>query len=151
MTRNQVLRIGLVLLAWPAVVLGLWATFAPRGFYDDFPGFGRVWVAVDGPYNEHLVRDFGAMNLALAFVTIVALVGLHRQMVNTALGAWLLFSVPHLVYHLRHLDVFGTGDAVAVAVSLAIVPVVAAALLLSRRRRAEPRDDAAGISLTPIR
>ena len=35
-------------------------------FYDDFPGLGRSWVAADGPYNEHLVRDVGALNLALA-------------------------------------------------------------------------------------
>ena len=38
---------------------GLWATLSPRSFYDEFPGGGRAWVAADGPYNEHLVRDFG--------------------------------------------------------------------------------------------
>jgi hypothetical protein len=26
---------------------------------------GRVWVAIDGPYNEHLVRDVGAAALGL--------------------------------------------------------------------------------------
>ena len=31
------LRILLVLLGVPSVVIGLWAGFAPRGFYDDFP------------------------------------------------------------------------------------------------------------------
>ena len=52
-----------------ASALGIYAAFFPRAFYDDFP-FGRRWVAHDGPYNEHLVRDFGAMNLALAAVTL---------------------------------------------------------------------------------
>lgn len=152
MNRNQILRVGLALLAWPAVVLGVWAAFAPRGFYDDFPGFGRMWVAVDGPYNEHLVRDFGAMNLALAFVTIVALVGLHRHAINAALGGWLVFGVPHLVYHLRHLDVFDRGDKVAVGLSVAIAPALAAVLLVRRRRRALDRQsEPMAASLTPIR
>ena len=35
------------------VFVGVWATVFPRSFYDDFPGVGRVWVAVDGPMNEH--------------------------------------------------------------------------------------------------
>ena len=37
----------------------------PAAFYDDFPGLGRMWVAPDGPYNQHLVRDVGELNLAL--------------------------------------------------------------------------------------
>ena len=50
---------------------------APKSFYEDFPGAGRVWVAVDGPYNEHLVRDVGSLNLALAFVAVAG--ADHRQ------------------------------------------------------------------------
>ena len=63
---RTVSRVILALLAITSVQLGLWATFAPRSFYEDFPGGGRNWVAVDGPYNEHLVRDFGALNLEAA-------------------------------------------------------------------------------------
>ena len=44
--------------------VGLQALFTPRSFYDDFP-LGRGWVAMDGPYNQHLVRDVGSLNLAL--------------------------------------------------------------------------------------
>src|SRR3954471_13364403 len=58
-------RVVLALLAFTSAGIGVWAAFAPRAFYDKFPGLGQVWVAVDGPYNEHLVRDFGALNLAL--------------------------------------------------------------------------------------
>ena len=52
------------ILAVSAFALGVQAEFTPRAFYDDFP-FGRGWVAMDGRYNEHLIRDFGALNLAL--------------------------------------------------------------------------------------
>jgi hypothetical protein len=111
---RTVSRVILALLALTAVELGLWATFAPRSFFEDFPGGGRHWVAIDGPYNEHLVRDFGGLNLALAFLLVVALVHLTPVLVRTAAGASLLFAVPHFVHHARHLDVFtSSADKVA--------------------------------------
>lgn len=37
--------------------VGTWAALLPAAFYESFPGIGLgPWVAVDGPYNEHLVR-----------------------------------------------------------------------------------------------
>ena len=56
-------RVGLGLLAVSAAIVGFWAEFAPKSFYDDFPGGGHHWVRVDGPYNQHLVRDVGQWNL----------------------------------------------------------------------------------------
>ena len=53
--------------------VGGWQTLAPASFYTDFPGAGRHWVSVDGPYNEHLLRDVGQGNLALGVVALVAL------------------------------------------------------------------------------
>jgi hypothetical protein len=128
--RDTVLRIGLAVLAVPALIIGFWAAFAPRSFYDDFPGLGRTWVAPDGPFNEHLVRDVGELNLALAVVTVVALVVLGPVLVRAVLAGWLVYSVPHLVYHLRHMQPFATGDQVSIGTSLAIVPLVAVALLV---------------------
>lgn len=119
----------LVVLGLVATQVGVWATFFPRSFYDDFPGSGRVWVSVDGPYNEHLVRDVGSLNLALAAVSLIAAVTLSVWLVRAAAVGWLLYGVPHLVYHLRHLDPYETGDQIAVSVSLAI-PVVAAVVVL---------------------
>src|SRR4029453_16476603 len=89
------------------------AAAAPRRAYDDSAGGGRRWVAVDGPYNEHLVRDFGSLNLALAAVTIVAAVTLARAVVIAAALAWLLYGIPHLVYPPRHIDVYDSGDKAA--------------------------------------
>jgi hypothetical protein len=113
-------RAALVVIAVGSAVVGLWAQGFPRSFYDDFPGMGRVWVAVDGPYNEHLVRDVGGLNLGLALVAAVALVTGSVLVARVAGGAALLFGVPHLIYHATHLDGFDTGDAVAMLTSLAI-------------------------------
>jgi len=129
MTPRTVVRIALALLAVVGLQVGLWAAVAPQSFYDDFPGAGRIWVSVDGPYNQHLVRDVGALNLALAVVAIVAFVTLSRAAVLAAGGAWLAYGVPHLTYHLRHLDPLDTADQVAVPLSL-FLSVVLGALVL---------------------
>ena len=123
-------RIALVVIAGGSLVVGLWAQVLPRSFYDDFPGAGRVWVAVDGPYNEHLVRDVGGLNLALALVAIVALATGSTLVARVAGGAALVFGVPHLVYHAAHLDEFGTADAAGIIISLTIA-VLAGLLALA--------------------
>jgi len=137
--RDRVVRVVLAVWAVASVQLGIWATFAPRSFFDDYPGFGRHWVRVDGPYNEHLVRDFGALNLALAVVTIAALITMSRPMVIAVAVAWLAWAVPHLVYHLRHLDVFSsTDDKVLNVVALSALPVLAVVVLVLTLRRPAP-------------
>jgi hypothetical protein len=127
--REWIVRIVLVIWAAVSLQLAAWALIAPRSFYDDYPGFGRHWVSVDGPYNEHFVRDFGALNLALAVVTIAALITLSRPMVIAVAVAWLAWGVPHLVYHLRHLDLYSTTDKVLNVVALAALAVVAVVVL----------------------
>ncbi len=127
-------RILLLLLTIPALELGIWATVAPQSFFNSFPGGGRHWVAVDGPFNEHLVRDFGAMNLALALVLVVALVVGSRLLVTTAAGAALVFAVPHLLYHLFNLQVFSGSDQVANVVSLAITVLLPIAVIWSAQQ-----------------
>lgn len=123
----------LVSLVLASVVVGGWALFAPRSFYASFPGGGRHWVSVDGPYSEHLVRDFGALNLALASVTAIAAVKLERTVTQAASIGWLVFSVPRLIYHVGHMhdldavDRFGNLATLGAAVALGI-----AGLVLSR-------------------
>jgi hypothetical protein len=131
----RVVRVALAVLALVSLPVGLWATVSPRSFYDDFPGGGRAWVSADGPYNEHLVRDFGSLNLALTAVTIVALVTLARPVVLAAVAAWLLYSLPHLVYHLRHLDLYDTTDKVLNVAALTgalVLPVIVLVAELQR-------------------
>lgn len=114
-------------------VIGVWATVSPRGWYDDFPGFGQVWVAVDGPFNEHLVRDVAAWSLALAVLCAAALWTLDRRLVVTAGAAVALQSLLHAQYHLTAGNPFDTtaeqvqsvGGIVLLTVLGAIVAVVA--------------------------
>ena len=122
-------RLALIVIAGGGLLVGLWAQGFPRSFYDDFPGMGRVWVAVDGPFNEHLVRDVGGLNLGLAFVAVMALVTGSLMLARVAGGAALLYGLPHLIYHATHLDGYDTTDKIAMLGSLAFV--VLAAILVA--------------------
>ena len=136
---DRALRVLLVVMGVPSLLVGVWASFFPRGFYDDFPGAGRTWIAPDGPFNEHLVRDVGELNLALAVVTIAAAIWLTRPLVRATAIAWLVYGIPHLVYHVRHRSPFDTDDQVSIVASLALAPILAIAVLVLSR---EPRSDA---------
>ena len=139
MRRALGLRVVLLLTAVSFVIVGAWAEFAPRSFYDEFPGGGRHWVNVDGPYNEHLVRDVGGLNLGLAVLTIVADVMLGTLLVRTAAVAALVYEVPHLVYHALNLEHFSSGDKVgnmAALTAAVALSVLVLALTLPRRRPA---------------
>lgn len=133
--RSSVLQtIVLAYLGISALGLGVYATFFPRGFYDDFP-LGRAWVGVDGPFNEHLIRDFGALNLALACFTLAAAWAGGRAMVRAAAAASILYGVPHLVYHLRHADVYRSADKLSSIGGIAFSVVLAVVVLVSTRQR----------------
>ena len=100
------------------LVNGLWALFNPTSFYGSFP-LGRGWVEALPAYNEHLMRDFGGLTLATALVLLVAAVTLERRLVLTAICAYLLFALPHMVWHMFNLDAYGTGDAIANVITIA--------------------------------
>ncbi|MBV8159683.1 MAG: hypothetical protein JO265_02055 [Acidimicrobiia bacterium] len=127
-------RIGLAILAVSALEIGIWATAAPQSFFNSFPGGGRHWVAADGPFNEHLVRDFGAMNLAIALVLLVALVVGSRLLVTTVAGAYLLWAVPHALYHFFNMQVLDTADQVANGVTLSFSVLLPLAILWAAYR-----------------
>jgi hypothetical protein len=138
--RDRAVRVLLALTAASSAYIGLWALIGPRSFYDDFPGMGRHWVSADGPYNEHLVRDVGGLNLAVAIVAIVAAIVLGRVIVRTAAVAALAFAIPHLAYHSAHTDLYDTTDAISSILSLAVgalVPVVVLILTASNEFASE--------------
>src|SRR2546421_20918 len=56
-------RFLLFALGLTQLTIGLWALLGSRSFYNDFP-FGQGWVSADGPYNQHLLTDFGALYVA---------------------------------------------------------------------------------------
>ena len=108
---------ALALTAAIAFVVGGWASFAPASFFDSFPGVLGQWVATDGPYNEHLVRDVGAMYLALGAASVAGLIW-RSPAVTRVLGlAWTVFGALHLWYHVTHLDHLATDAAIGTAVS----------------------------------
>jgi hypothetical protein len=134
------LRAGLLLYLTVTVLVGVWAAGWPRSFYDKFPWPGHPWVASLPAYNEHLVRDFGGMNLAMAVVFGVAAVTLDRRLAVTALVAYLVFALPHMAFHLQHLEPFATADAAAQVVTLVAAAVLPLPLLaLARRGHARHR------------
>jgi hypothetical protein len=126
---RRVLRWGLVALAVLNVPVGLWATIAPHSFYADFPGWGRHWVSALGPYNEHLVRDVGALELAITVLFLLAAVWLDRRLSQAALIASFFWAVPHFAYHLTTLDRYGVGDSVANVLGLGAEVLLPLALL----------------------
>jgi hypothetical protein len=130
MSARLTLRVALGILAVSGLAVGVWASAAPHSFFSSFPGLGHAWAAGDGPYNEHLVRDVGDLNLALAVVTVAAAVWLTRPVVFAAAAAWLVYSVPHLAYHAANLQAVVPDDRVAELVSLS-VPIVLGVVVLA--------------------
>lgn len=127
MTARAWLRAGLVLVTVLQASAGAWQLLLPRSFYDDFPLPGHPWVALLPAYNEHLMRDVGAVNLAMAVVVGVAAVSMERRLVRTAMAANLVFGGPHFAFHATHLEHFPPADAIAQTTVLAItlgIPVV---------------------------
>ncbi len=104
------LRIGLLFLAVASISSGLWAFLVPQSFYEDFPLPGWDWVSTLGPYNEHLVSDYGAMNLAMGVLLVAAAVLLERRLLLVSFAAWLAYAVPHFVFHLGQVHHFSPFD-----------------------------------------
>ena len=128
-SQMKFVRYGLIAVAVGQASTGLWALIAPRSFYGDFPAGRGGWVSATGPYNEHMTVDYGALSLALVTVLIAAAIVLERRLVLAAAGAYLVWSVPHFVYHLVTLDIYGTGDAIGNAVTLAATVVLPLAIM----------------------
>jgi hypothetical protein len=136
------------LLAWFAfysLASGLWQFVAPRSFYDDFPGFGRQWVSVDGPYKEHLLRDFAQGNLAFGIVALVALLTGGVWLARANGLAAVVANLPHQGYHQTHLHVLPTvSDQVLQTITLSFVSLTSVllavlAFALPVRSAAAPR------------
>jgi hypothetical protein len=126
---RRILRAGLIVAAIPAIQLGIWATLAPRSFYDDFPGAGHAWVSPSGPFNEHLVRDVGAFNLGLLVVYVFAFVTMERRLLQAAFLAAAVAGTPHLIFHLTDTESLSTADNVASLTGLVLVVAVPLAML----------------------
>ena len=134
-SRRRLLRAGLIFLAIPPGLVAAWILTAPRSFYDDFPGGGREWVSALPPYNEHLLRDYGAANLGFFVLLAGAALLLERRLVQVALLAYAAAALPHFVYHVTTADAYSTSDNVLSLSSLALTVLLPLGLLLLTTER----------------
>lgn len=134
-------RLHIFALAFSALLglfVGGWAYSAPQSFYDSFPGVLGSWVSVDGSFNEHLIRDVGAMYLALAAASIGGLLW-RNQAVFRVLGiAWTVFGTLHFLYHALHLEHMTLESAIGEMVALGVSLLLGVLLLIPERREREP-------------
>jgi hypothetical protein len=138
--RARWLRGGMLIVAATPLFGGLWALLFPRGFYEHFPMPGSAWVSTLGPYNEHLVRDYGALNLAMAVLLLAAAVLLERRLARVALVTWLVFEVPHFVFHAGQTHHFSPGSNLAQLGGLAFLVLLPAILLFLLPRKGSGQD-----------
>jgi hypothetical protein len=134
--RRWWIRGALVALAFEQLVSGVWAAVDPRGWYDGYPGLGRHWVSVDGPFNQHLAVDAGSGWLGIGVILLIAAIWARREAIQLALAAFLVSTLPHLLYHATHRpEPLGTVDDVMSVGGLAFMAAVSAICLIALGRR----------------
>lgn len=121
---NLPLRVGLWALTIVELAVGILAMLTPRAFYDHV-----LWVDLTPPYADHLMRDYGAMNLALGVVSLIAAATMDRLVVRTALAAYISFAIPHLIIHVTHHQQYTTAAAVGETTALVVAVLLPLALL----------------------
>jgi len=125
----------LAILAFAALSVGLPATFAPGTFFDDYPFFSS-WVGLLPPYNQHLVTDVGGLYVGFGFLFVWALIKPSRQLILPLCIGWFVAQALHFLFHLEHLEGFGTADAIAQTVGLALItliPLIPISILADRK------------------
>lgn len=135
MTVSLLQRLALLLLALNGLWIGTWAQFAPASFYASFPGNGFTWVSVDGPYNEHLIRDVGGLYLAIAVLAFITLLRPTLSLLRATALATLVYQVPHGVYHLIHVNLIPTTLQQVLQSAALLLGVVASFVLLVGSRQ----------------
>ena len=123
-------RVCLVALAATQAIVGVWALLAPSGFYREFPSAGHAWVALLPPFNEHLVRDVGALSLALTVILVGAAIWPQQLLVRLAVIAFAVYAVPHTIFHGLQLEGFSPADAAAQTAGFGVQLVLIIVLLI---------------------
>ncbi|MFJ4223394.1 hypothetical protein [Microbacterium sp. NPDC089695] len=118
--------------------VGGWAYLAAQSFYDSFPGVLGSWVSVDGPFNEHLIRDVGAMYLALAAASIGGLIRRSAAVFRVLGLAWTVFGGLHFAYHAMHLAHMDPESAIGEMVALGVSLALGIVLLIPERTGGAP-------------
>lgn len=130
MTRRHAVRTALGILTAIETGLGSWALVFPHSFYRNL-GLGTGSVALLPPYNEHAVTDIGGLWLGAVLFGVVAIWLEPTRAGRTVRGA--VLGLPHFLFHLGHLQDFGTAAKIEQTAGLAIL-VLGPAVLLVRTR-----------------
>lgn len=119
MTRTRWIQVLLGINIVTLLPLAIWPLVSPRNFYDTFPGGPFHWIDLNGPYNQHFLIDFGALNAALLVVCAFAFVKQTPALLTAAGFALAVYAAPHALYHLTHLDVYDSAEKIP-----AVAPLV---------------------------
>jgi hypothetical protein len=128
-----ILRAGLVYLIVTLGLTGAWSLFFPAHFWDNYPGFGLEFVEPLPAYNEHLLNDVGSLYLGFAVLFAFALVRPSVLLVRASMAAFLVFGVPHFVFHASHLAPFDAPEVITQLILIGSFVVVPAAFLVLTR------------------
>ena len=137
------IQVLLLALALPQAAVSAWAILAPRLFYDAFPAPGHPWVGSLGPYNEHLIIDYGASSLALVVISLMAVRRPGRTITIAAAIGWIAWTFPHLLFHLAHADALPPFDSVLNATVVVIGATLSVFLLIAAHALPDQADRAA--------
>lgn len=132
---SSLVRLGVVLLAASVALPAVWALLSPQSFFSDFPGLGQHWVRAFPPYNEHLVRDVGSFYLAFAVLMGAAAYTADRRLIRVSLITYLVFSIPHAVWHGQHAAGDGVTEKWGSVVALGAGALLSLVLLIALARR----------------
>jgi len=77
------------------------------------------------------VRDVGEFNLSFALLFIWTTISPERRLIWPVLWAWLVYAVPHFIYHLNHLMHFALVDQIGQVVALGFVILLPLVLLVA--------------------
>jgi hypothetical protein len=132
-------RLGLAVVALAQLEIGVWGVISPHSLYATYPGAGHHWISALGPYNEHLIRDFAAMELGFGVLLACAAIWFGRQLVLVAGASFLTATLPHFAYHLTTTESFSTTDNAASLIGFGIEIAVVALAMLAARTATEGR------------
>jgi hypothetical protein len=145
------IRAGLLVLAIPQLGIGVWAVASPSGWFETFPGAGNNWLPLYGPYSEHLAVDVATAFLAIGVMLALAAIWMDRRLVIAAAIAYLVYQIPHTIFHLGADDVLTSGDQLANGVGLVLAVLLAPGIILGATRMggSDPEGDRHRRGLTP--
>ncbi len=128
-----------LLLGLPHISIGLWGLLQRESFYNDFPGVEPSIIDAWPPFNDHLINDTAIGFLATGSGLVLAAALGDRSANVIALFTFLVFVVPHLVFHLLNpSELMTASENLTNNLFLASSPALAALLLVAIYRSDSP-------------